>query len=119
MKKRKDIVFFAPPAIEKPKVSHIDHIKGLFHYFGYEPTTAETGGFIAFEHKVFIGNRVIYAKHHGCLCKVTFSEPVSGSFVGSQSSLPKTWAGLFTAVRNHTRRVITMFDHEEAKLKAA
>ena len=109
--KKKDIAFFAPATIERRMLSHIEQVIGLFHYFGYEPTTPEVGGFMAFEHKVFPGNRVIYSSKHGCLCKITFCDPGTGSFVGgSQSTQPKTWTGFFTAVRTHTRRLVAMRD---------
>lgn len=103
-----------------PEPNHIpSQIRSLFHYFGYGPTTPEVGGYIGFEHKVFPGNLAIYAKHSGCVCKITFCAPNTGSFVmGSLSAMPKTWTGLFNALRNHTRRLIAMRD-AQYKQKAA
>jgi hypothetical protein len=118
--KKKDIMFFAPTLSEKPKGVNIDHVKGLFHYFGYEPTTPEVGGFMGFEHKLFEGNKVIYEQRSGFLCKITFCEPGTGSFAtGSQSVCPKTWSGLFTAIKTHTRRLIFIRDLAQSKNKAA
>lgn len=121
MKKSKKNVAktFTPPIPEKPKPTHIDYVKGLFHYFGYKPSTPEIGGFLAFKHATIEGNLAIYEKRNGSMGKITFCEPNTGSFVhGSQSAMPKTWTGLFNALRNHTRRLIAMRD-AHYKQKAA
>lgn len=117
--KKKSLAPLVPPIPEKPKLTHIDHVKGLFHYFGYKPSTPEMGGFLAFKHATIEGNLAIYERRQGSMGKITFCEPNAGSFVhGSQSAMPKTWTGLFNALRNHTRRLIAMRD-AQYKQKAA
>lgn len=109
-------MFFAPTM---PKHSQIELVKGLFHYFGFKPSTPEVGGFLGYKHATFEGNLAIYEKRNGVVGKITFCEPNTGSFVhGSVSAMPKTWTGLFTALRNHTRRLIAMRD-AQYKQKAA
>jgi hypothetical protein len=71
-------------------------------------------GTMDFKHKTTEGSLCSFTSFFGAIGQVIFINSD-----GLQCVRPKTWQGLFTAIRSHTRRQLAIRDHGKPILKAA
>lgn len=86
---------------------NLPQVKSLMHYFGYKYVSIEDGTW-KFVHKVFPGNYCFIKQRFGgaFVAKVQFQSEYRAKIYKPDTSHVKTWQGLFTAIRTHTRSLV-------------
>ena len=99
---------------------NLPQIKSLMHYFGYE-YVAINDGIWKFVHKVFPGNYCYIKQSFGgtFIASVEFRYQDGRQNLKQDATKPKSWKGLFTAVRIHTKSLIFRREVTNQHLKHA
>lgn len=86
---------------------NLPQVKSLMHYFGYEYVKMGSGTW-EFRHKVFHGHYCYVTQRFGgsFIAKVQFQAEIGSRIYKPDTSNVKTWGGLFTALRSHTKSLI-------------
>jgi hypothetical protein len=99
---------------------NLSEVKSLLAYFGYEYGKNKNGTW-EFRHKVFAGNHCYITPRFGgsFIARVEFWFEGGNKMIKQDIAMPKSWKGLFIAIRTHTKSLIFRREVINQQLKQA